>query len=148
MNHRLTVLLSLLAMLLAAGCSTVKRTAVNQVGNALSGGGETFASDDDPELIRAAVPFSLKLTESLLAETPKHRGLLLTACSGFTQYAYAFVQEDADEIEATDLARAAALRARARRLPSWGRPRAPCAPRAPRWSRRATGRTRPSHPAS
>ena len=116
MNHRLTVLLSLLAMLLAAGCSTVKRTAVNQVGNALSGGGETFASDDDPELIRAAVPFSLKLTESLLAETPKHRGLLLTACSGFTQYAYAFVQEDADEIEATDLARAAALRARARRL--------------------------------
>ena len=116
MNRRLLTSLSLVAFLLTAGCSSIKRTAVNQVGNALSGGGEVFSSDDDPELIRAAAPFSLKLTESLLAETPRHRGLLLTASSGFTQYAYAFVQEDADEAEATDLARAAALRARARRL--------------------------------
>lgn len=116
MNHRLLVFLPLLAVLFAAGCSTVKRTAINQVGNALSNGGETFASDDDPELIRAAAPFSLKLTESLLTETPKHRGLLLTAASGFTQYAYAFVQEDADEADATDVARAHALRTRARRL--------------------------------
>jgi len=97
------------------GCS-VKKIAVNKLGNALAGSGTTFASDDDPELIRDAVPFSLKLMESLLAETPRHRGLLVAACSGFTQYAYAFVQEDADEAESQDLAKATALRERARRM--------------------------------
>jgi len=44
-----------------------------------------FASDDDPELVREAVPFSLKLIESLLEQSPQHRGLLYAASSGFTQ---------------------------------------------------------------
>jgi predicted anti-sigma-YlaC factor YlaD len=101
--------------LLLSSCS-VKKYAINQLGNALAGTGTTFASDDDPELIRAAVPFSLKLIESLLAETPKHEGLLLAAVRGFTQYSYAFVQEDADEMEDTDRVRATALRARAAKL--------------------------------
>ena len=96
--------------------SSVKRIAVNKLGNALASGGSTFSSDDDPELVRDALPFSLKLIESLLAESPRHRGLLFAASSGFTPYAYAFVQEEADEIEAQDLEKATALRARARRL--------------------------------
>jgi predicted anti-sigma-YlaC factor YlaD len=100
---------------IGSGCS-VKRMAVNKVGNALAGGGTTFASDDDPELVKAAVPFSLKLMESLLNESPRHEGLLLAASSGFTQYAYAFVQEDADEMEDKDLAAAEEMRGRARRL--------------------------------
>jgi predicted anti-sigma-YlaC factor YlaD len=105
-----------LAALLVAGCS-VRQYTVNRLGDALArGGGGTFASDDDPELIKAAVPFSLKLMESLLAESPDHQGLLLATSSGFTQYAFAFVQQDADEIEATDFAAAQALRARAKRL--------------------------------
>jgi predicted anti-sigma-YlaC factor YlaD len=90
--------------------------AVNKVGDALASGGTTFASDDDPELVKAAVPFSLKLMESLLAESPRHESLLLATASGFTQYGYAFVQEDADELEATDFAAAEQMRARARRL--------------------------------
>lgn len=108
--------LGLVALLLAAtGCS-LNRFAVNKLGDALAGSGTTFASDDDPELIAAAVPFSLKLIESLLASSPEHRGLLLAAASGFTQYSYAFVQQDAERLEDTDLARAAEARARARRL--------------------------------
>ena len=47
-----------------SGCS-VKRMAVNKIGNVLAGSGTTFASDDDPELVKAAVPFSLKLTEEI-----------------------------------------------------------------------------------
>jgi len=100
---------------LGAGCS-VKRMAVNKLGDALAGGGATFASDDDPELIKAAVPFSLKLMESLLAESPRHKGLLFATSSGFTQYAYAFVQQEADEIESEDFTRATAMRDRAKRL--------------------------------
>lgn len=111
-SHRLIVLL---ALTLGGGCS-IKRLAVNQVGNALAGGGATFSSDDDPELVKAAVPFSLKLMESLLAESPNHRGLLLASCKGFTMYSFAFVKEDADELEATDLTASKQLQLRARRL--------------------------------
>jgi predicted anti-sigma-YlaC factor YlaD len=101
--------------LLAAGCS-IKRFAVNRMGDALANSGTTFASDNDPDLIGDAVPFSLKLMESLLAASPKHRGLLLATASGFTQYSYAFVQQEADELETQDVARATAARARAKRL--------------------------------
>src|SRR5271154_6057933 len=107
--------LVLFSAVLLSSCSA-KRYAINQLGNALAASGTTFAADEDPELIRAAVPFSLKLIESLLAENPRHEGLLLAAARGFTQYGYAFVQEDADETEDTDRARAAALRARAAKL--------------------------------
>lgn len=105
----------MLMILMGNGCSA-RRYAINKVGDALSQGGSTFAEDDDPELVRQAIPFSLKLIESLLAESPKHQGLLLAANQGFAQYAYAFVQQEADETEARDLKAATALRERARKL--------------------------------
>jgi predicted anti-sigma-YlaC factor YlaD len=104
-----------LAAALSPGCS-VRKVAVNALAGALAAGGDTYATDDDPELVAAAVPFGLKTIEALLAETPKHDGLLLAAASGFTQYAFAFVQSEADLLEEKDLARASALRARARKL--------------------------------
>ena len=113
---RVTHLLTLLAVLSAGGCATLKHSAINSLGDALAAGGTAYASDDDPVLIQAAAPFSLKLMESLLAESPRHPGLLLAAASGFTQYAYAFVQQEADERADQDLAAATALRQRARRL--------------------------------
>ena len=111
----LNLLLTALLAGLSTGCS-IKRMAVNKIGDALAGGGTTFAADDDPELIKAAVPFSLKLMESLLNESPRHQGLLFATASGFTQYGYAFVQQEADEMEEKDFAAATELRARAKRL--------------------------------
>jgi predicted anti-sigma-YlaC factor YlaD len=96
-------------------CS-IRKLAVNSLGNALASGGDTYATDDDPELVGAAIPFGLKTVESLLAEAPRHRGLLYAAASGFTQYAYGFVQQEADFVEGTDLPRATAQRTRARKL--------------------------------
>lgn len=107
--------IALLAPLLLAGCS-LNRIAINKLGNALAESGTTFASDDDPELVGAAIPFSLKLIESLLASAPEHRGLLFAAASGYTKYTWAWVQQRADSLEDTDLARAAVERTRARRL--------------------------------
>ena len=78
--------------------------------------GRVFAEDSDPELVREAIPFALKTTEALLAESPEHDGLLLTACKGFTQYAYAFVETDAELIENTDYRRATELSERALNL--------------------------------
>ena len=113
--YRQHLLLLALAPALLAGCS-FRKMAISKVGDALSSGGSTFSSDDDPELVRAAVPFSLKLMESLLAEVPDHQGLLLATASGFTQYGYAFVQTDAEEIESDNLAKSRDMQARARRL--------------------------------
>src|SRR5690242_19712396 len=110
------ILLAGLTLCFAGNGCSIRRYALNKAADALAQSGTTFASDDDPELIKAAAPFSLKLMESLLAENPRHPGLLDAAASGFTQYAYAFVQQDADEAEPGDLAAAEALRARARRL--------------------------------
>ncbi|MFO1500382.1 MAG: TRAP transporter TatT component family protein [Verrucomicrobiota bacterium] len=113
--RRVVAATALTLALLVPGCS-FRRMAVNKIGDALAASGTTFASDDDPDLIKAAAPFSLKLMESLLAESPRHQALLSATASGFTQYAYAFVQQDADFLEETDLTAAEALRQRARRL--------------------------------
>jgi predicted anti-sigma-YlaC factor YlaD len=109
------------ATLALAACS-IKTMAVNTVGDALSAPGPSvYATDDDPELIRAALPFSLKTLESLLQTSPNHKGMLLTACSGFTSYANAFVQLDAEAVESTDYEESERLKARARKLYLRGR---------------------------
>jgi predicted anti-sigma-YlaC factor YlaD len=103
-----------LALFLPA-CS-IKTLAVNSLGNALAEGGSTYASDDDPDLVRDASPFALKTIESLLQASPRHKGLLLAAAKGFTQYGYGFLEQDADFVEGADLAEATHLRDRARGL--------------------------------
>ncbi len=104
-----------LLSLLAAGCS-VKRFAINRVGDALASGGSTYESDDDVQLVGSALPFGLKLVESMLAESPRHKGLLMTACQGFSTYSYLYVKQDADRLADQDLAASQKQQARARRL--------------------------------
>ena len=115
-RHRCALALALLFLAITNTSCLMKKIAVNKIGDAIASGGTVYASDNDPELVREAVPFSLKLIEGLLAENPRHRGLLLAACKGFTEYSYAFVQEDADELEPTDFASSEHLYARARKL--------------------------------
>jgi predicted anti-sigma-YlaC factor YlaD len=109
----LTALLA--ALPVASGCKTVGlKVAADAVA---AGTGETYAKDDDPELIRDAVPFGLKVMESVLDEKPNHEGLLTGLTSGFTQYGYAFVQTDADLADLDGrLEQARAGRERARKL--------------------------------
>lgn len=114
-GHR-TALYGICVLALAfSGCS-IKKMAINTLGDALSEGTSAFGKDDDPELVRDAVPFALKTIESLIEQSPKHRGMLTAACSGFTQYAYAFIQQDADYIEEQDFDRARQMRMRAKKL--------------------------------
>lgn len=108
-------IVALAALLAVSGCS-VKRMAANGVANALTSGEDVFATDDDPELVREALPFGLKTLESLLQIVPENRNLLLGATRGFTQYAYAFVQGEAAYVEAQDFERAQEMRARALNL--------------------------------
>lgn len=105
----------LVVVLVTGGCS-IRRYAVNTIGDVLASGGSLYESDEDLVLIGDALPFSLKLIESLLAESPNHRGLLLSATRGFVLYAYAYVHDEAERLARDDVHRARALRDRARRL--------------------------------
>lgn len=106
---------ALLALCLTAGCS-LKTYAINTVGDALAAGNSVYEADDDLTLVGDALPFGLKLTENLLAQSPHHRGLLLTAARGFALYSYAYVDDAASSAADEDLDRARELRQRARRL--------------------------------
>jgi len=100
---------------LVSGCS-VERLATNRIADTLAASGTTYAGDDDPELVGAALPFSLKLMESVLAGTPEHRELLSATAAAFTQYAYAFVQQQGDTLALDDTDRAWESWNRARKL--------------------------------
>src|SRR5271170_7122173 len=111
--------LLLLTLLLTApllnGCF-IKAMAINSMADGLASEGDTFSSDNDPELIREAVPFSLKFMESILEATPRHVGLLTALCKSFTEYGYAFVQSDSEYIGDENYGRSKELKFRAKKL--------------------------------
>jgi predicted anti-sigma-YlaC factor YlaD len=92
----LKIIILCCVFILFLACS-IKNLAVNVIADSLSGGGggTVFTGDADPELIGEALPFALKLYESLLEQTPENTGLLLTTGLGFTLYANAYVQAPA-----------------------------------------------------
>src|SRR6185369_1951107 len=87
---------------LASGCS-IRGIATKSLADTFSGSGGGYSSDDDPELVRDAVPFALKTMEQILEDQPHHVGLLTALAKNFTQYGYAFVQQDADRLEDKDV---------------------------------------------
>lgn len=97
------------------GCF-IKDMAVNSVADGLAGQGDTWSSDNDPELIGDALPFSLKFMESILAATPRHVGLLTTLAKSFTEYSYAYVQSPAEMIQDENLEKYRAMKLRSKKL--------------------------------
>src|SRR6476646_2388813 len=115
-------LVALMTALAVAGCSP-KKMGISRMADALTSTASTFTRDNDPEFVRQAAPSTLKMVEMLLDEEPSHEGLLMTACSGFAQYAYAFLQSDAD---AGDPAAATTRDLRARAAAMYDRARGYC----------------------
>jgi predicted anti-sigma-YlaC factor YlaD len=113
-DHQQVLVLIVVSTLLA-GCS-LRSLAINTVADSLVASGDVYASDNDPELVRQALPFALKTMESLLAEQPENRKLLLAACRGFAQYSYAFVDTNADRLESVDYRASLVERERALKL--------------------------------
>lgn len=109
-----TLLIPVMAAALLGGCS-IKKTIVNYAGDAIGGGGSVWSSDEDPQLVKEALPFGLKTNESLLEVSPEHEGLLEATATGFLAYAL-MVKDEADRIEAGNLQAARKQRARASKL--------------------------------
>jgi TRAP transporter T-component len=99
------------ALLLSAACSP-KNMALNRMASALADSTSVYERDNDPEFVRIAAPSTLKTVEMLLSQSPRHPQLLLTACSGFTEYSYGFLHVES-VVKASDPASAKDLRERA-----------------------------------
>ena len=110
--RRIVVLLLVSAL---GGCS-LKARAVDTLAEVLGEAEQVYLSDEDPELIGAALPFNLKTIETLLESNPEHRGLLLMATKSFLLYAYGFVEPEERELDFTEFDEAEAIRHRAGRL--------------------------------
>lgn len=115
MRHHFRFLILTLLLLSLIGCS-LKNQAINMVGDVLASGNSVYETDGDVELVGDALPFGLKLIESLLEESPNHRGLLLAAARGFALYSYVRVADRAEVLEDEDLDKSRALRLRAKKL--------------------------------
>jgi hypothetical protein len=109
----LRIALGLLCTLALSACSTQKLVS-GAMADALAAQGQS--KEDDLQLAREASAFYLKLSESVLAQTPAHTALATAVSSGFTQYAYAFVAFEAEKLETQDVKAALAQRQRAARL--------------------------------
>ena len=114
-------LLAIISFILLSSCS-INKFAVNILANTLSSGeGTVFTGDDDPELIGDALPFALKMYESLLEQTPENTGLLLTTGTGFIMYANAFVHTPAGMLPDAEYEKKEQMLRRAKRLYLRGR---------------------------
>jgi tetratricopeptide (TPR) repeat protein len=93
----LKLILPLPALLLLGSCS-LNKLVINKVSDVLggSGAGTVFTGDNDPKLVGDALPFAIKMYESLLDQNPNHQGLIVTTGSLFVMYANAFVQGPAE----------------------------------------------------
>jgi predicted anti-sigma-YlaC factor YlaD len=99
-----------------SSCS-ISKLAVNAVSDALAGGSsDVFTGDEDPELAGDAIPFAIKMYETLLSQNPRHEGLILTTGSLFIMYANAFVQGPAEMLDAVDYRKKQNDLARAKKL--------------------------------
>jgi predicted anti-sigma-YlaC factor YlaD len=83
--------------------------------------GSVFMSDNDPELVGDALPFAIKLYESLLSSAPNHDELRLRLGSLDIMYANAFLQTPADMTPKQEVETREHLLARARNLYLRGR---------------------------
>jgi predicted anti-sigma-YlaC factor YlaD len=112
-----------LALVLSLGACSIEKLAMKKVAGMLSGSSSTdvYSSDNDPDLVGDALPFAIKLYETLLASIPNHAGLRLRTGSLYIMYANAFVETPADMTPRRDSERKDYLLARAKNLYLRGR---------------------------
>jgi predicted anti-sigma-YlaC factor YlaD len=112
-----------LAVVFCLSSCSLQKMAMNKVAGMLSGSSSTdvFSTDNDPEFVGDALPFAIKLYESLLASMPDHQGLRLRTGSLYIMYANAFVQTPADMTPRRELETKEYLLARAKNLYLRGR---------------------------
>jgi predicted anti-sigma-YlaC factor YlaD len=114
-RFRLDLIAAVLCAAAGVGCSP-RRMAIAGLTDMVGQMRAVYASDADPELIREAMPFTLKVSEALIAGSPRDPEILLLGCSGFTQYTRAFVHPEPELVTPGGYRAAEQQGARARAL--------------------------------
>ncbi|THB67345.1 MAG: hypothetical protein D6B26_01690 [Spirochaetaceae bacterium] len=112
-------LLGLIFLILALSSCAMQSAAIRAVSNVMTGsgeGGNAFTSDNDPEFVEDALPFAIKLYETLLQADPENPALYLSTGSLYISYANAFLQSKAALLPITQHEERATLLSRARNL--------------------------------
>jgi predicted anti-sigma-YlaC factor YlaD len=106
---------TLLLVTLLGACN-LKTVAMRSLADAVAEPGNTYARDDDPQLVAEALPVLLKIMEQLRDGLPDHKGIRLALARNFTSYGAAFIKDEADRLSETNVQRGKEVYARARRL--------------------------------
>ena len=110
------IILVIAGVVFICGCS-ISKLAVDSFANALGSEASTiFTGEDDPELVGDALPFALKLYESLLEKAPDNIQLNIATGKAFAMYAYAYVQSPAERLGNAQLDRKKEQMLRAKKL--------------------------------
>ena len=122
MAYRLLFCGILLCALAACSLNTLAARAIS---DSLTGGGDggpnPFLSDNDPQLIAEALPFALKLFETLLQADPESAELWRVTGQNYISYANGFLQTRAQMLPPEEIALQITLLERAKNLYLRGR---------------------------
>jgi predicted anti-sigma-YlaC factor YlaD len=98
-----------------AGCS-LKTIAMRSLADTVAEPGGVYNRDDDPELVKDAIPVMLKIMEQLADGLPDHKGIHLALTRTFTAYSVGFIGDEGDRLNETNVERARVVYARAKRM--------------------------------
>jgi len=106
-----------------AGCASLDQSVVHSINDILSkdGNNTVFTGDNDPKLVGDALPFTIKMYESLAASDPTHPGMARTVGMLEIMYANAYVAGPADYLGVEHFAEKQAAQKRALNLYLRGR---------------------------
>ncbi len=122
-NNPICFIIFIFLSIMVFNACSIKKLAMNTVADALTtpGSSRVFTGDNDPELVGDALPFAIKMYESLLAANPGHRGLQLQIGSLYIMYANAFLQTPANMLPEEEYKKQEFLLKRAKNLYLRGR---------------------------
>ena len=112
-SNRLLCILLCGYVCVTGGCS-INNLISNSLSEALSGDQESgqpnpFLSENDPELVRDALPFTLKLLDILISSNIDSPAIRLVAAQAYTAYGVLFLQSEANTTARDDFDRRSRL---------------------------------------
>lgn len=116
MSKKSIVNFTLFAALLFQSCS-ISNLAMKSVSSSLSNQQSTvFTGEDDPELVKDALPFTMKLYETILEKDSTNPDIFLSTGKLFCLYAQAFILFPADTLPDSMAIQKKAMKKRAKKL--------------------------------
>jgi hypothetical protein len=83
-----------LTLAAAAGCASARRIGIGEISPAFKDSLRAYEAETDLQVARAAAPALMKLIEGLLETAPNDRELLEVVARGWTEFAFAFLEDD------------------------------------------------------